>query len=101
MPVHGVGLARLEFIVSRIGVHPQACLEYAQMDAAHPDKARIREATLGAASPAEFYVHKIAEGVATIAAAFYPNPVIVRMSDFKTNEARAARRACMPRSRLG
>jgi pyruvate,water dikinase len=55
-----------------------------------PLKARIRAATLGSATPAEFYVSKIAEGVATIAAAFYPQPVIVRMSDFKTNEARRA-----------
>ena len=89
LPVHGVGLARLEFIISRIGLHPQACLDYEQMPAS-ADKARMREVTLGAASPAEFYVQRIAEGVATIAAAFYPNPVIVRMSDFKTNEVRAA-----------
>ena len=86
LPVHGVGLARLEFIISRIGLHPQACLDYEQMPAA--DKDRMRQMTLGAASPAEFYVQRIAEGVATIAAAFYPNPVIVRMSDFKTNEVR-------------
>ena len=87
LPVHGVGLARLEFIISRIGLHPQACLEYEQLPASD-DKARMREMTLGAASPAEFYVHRIAEGVATIAAAFYPTPVIVRLSDFKTNEVR-------------
>jgi pyruvate,water dikinase len=58
------------------------------MEESDPVKARIREATRGSATPAEHYVRKIAEGVATIAAAFYPNPVIVRMSDFKTNEAR-------------
>ncbi len=69
----------------------QACLEYEHRAEEDPLKARIRAATLGAASPAEYYVHKIAEGVATIAAAFYPQPVIVRMSDFKTNEARHAR----------
>ncbi len=88
LPVHGVGLARLEFIVSRIGVHPRACLEYESMDASHPNKKAIRDATLGSPTPAGYYVSKIAEGVATIAAAFYPQPVIVRMSDFKTNEAR-------------
>ena len=88
MPVHGVGLARLEFIVSRIGVHPRACLDYDSMPASSELKQRIAAACRGAPSPAEHYVRGIAEGVATIAAAFYPQPVIVRMSDFKTNEYR-------------
>ncbi len=88
MPVHGVGLARLEFIVSRIGVHPRACLDYDSMPASSELKKRIADACRGAPSPAEHYVRGIAEGVATIAAAFYPQPVIVRLSDFKTNEYR-------------
>ena len=87
MPVHGVGLARLEFIVSRIGVHPRACLDFDAMPEGEL-KACIRHACRGAASPVEHYVRSIAEGVATIAAAFFPQPVIVRMSDFKTNEYR-------------
>lgn len=85
IPNHGVGLARLEFIINRmIGVHPQALLEYATLD---PDtKAAADDQKAGYDDPVEFFVDKLAEGVATIAAAFAPEPVIVRMSDFKSNE---------------
>ncbi len=85
IPNHGVGLARLEFIINRmIGVHPNALLEYDRLD---PDvRAAIDEQMAGYASPTSFFVDKLAEGVATIAAAFAPEPVIVRLSDFKTNE---------------
>jgi len=85
LPHHGVGLARLEFIISNtIGVHPKALLEYVSM----PDDVRqaIDERAAGYASPIDFYVDKIVEGVATLAAAFSPHPVIVRLSDFKSNE---------------
>jgi len=85
LPHHGVGLARLEFIISNtIGVHPKALLEYVSM----PDDVRkaIDERTAGYAGPIDFYVDKIVEGVATLAAAFAPHPVIVRLSDFKSNE---------------
>jgi len=85
IPNHGVGLARLEFIINRmIGVHPQALLEYEQQDS--DVKAAIDDQMSGYADPVEFFVDKLAEGVATIAAAFAPEPVIVRMSDFKSNE---------------
>ncbi len=85
IPNHGVGLARLEFIINRmIGVHPQALLEYAHLDA--DTRAAIDEQMAGYADPVGFFVDKLAEGVATIAAAFAPQPVIVRMSDFKSNE---------------
>jgi pyruvate,water dikinase len=82
-----VGLARLEFIISNtIGIHPKACLEY---DRLQPDlKAQVAKQARGYANPVRFYVDKIAEGVATIAAAFWPKKVIVRMSDFKSNEYR-------------
>ncbi|HEY3584052.1 MAG TPA: phosphoenolpyruvate synthase, partial [Casimicrobiaceae bacterium] len=85
LPNEGVGLARLEFIINRnVGIHPKALLEF---DRQPPDVRRDIEARIaGYASPTEFYVAKIAEGVATIAAAFYPKPVIVRLSDFKSNE---------------
>jgi pyruvate,water dikinase len=85
IPNHGVGLARLEFIVNRmIGVHPKALLEF---DRLRPDvKDVIREQMAGYPDPIEFFVAKLAEGIASIAAAFAPNPVIVRLSDFKTNE---------------
>ena len=84
-PNQGVGLARLEFIINRmIGVHPKALLNYEQQDA--QTRALIDERTAGYASPVDFYVEKIVEGVATIAAAFYPNKVITRLSDFKSNE---------------
>jgi pyruvate,water dikinase len=85
MPNSGVGLARMEFIISNhIGVHPRALLEFDTLSPAL--QAEIREHTHGYASPVDFYVEKLAEGVATITAAFYPKPVIIRMSDFKSNE---------------
>ncbi len=85
IPNHGVGLARLEFIINRmIGVHPQALLEYDQIDA--DTRAAIDEQKAGYDDPVQFFIDKLAEGVATIAAAFAPEPVIVRMSDFKSNE---------------
>jgi pyruvate,water dikinase len=85
IPNHGVGLARLEFIINRmIGVHPQALLEYDSLDA--DTRAAVDDQMAGYADPVEFFVEKLAEGVATIAAAFAPEPVIVRMSDFKSNE---------------
>ena len=85
LPNEGVGLARLEFIINKnVGVHPKALLEF---DAQTPElKAQIAERTAGYESPTEFYVAKIVEGVATIAAAFAPKKVIVRLSDFKSNE---------------
>ncbi len=85
IPNHGVGLARLEFIINNnIGVHPKAILEYPNID---PDlKKAVESVARGHASPKAFYVDKLAEGVATIAAAFWPKPVIVRLSDFKSNE---------------
>lgn len=85
LPSHGVGLARLEFIINRmIGVHPKALLEFDQLPA--DLQLRIGEQISGYADPIDFYVEKLTEGVATIAAAFYPKPVIVRLSDFKSNE---------------
>ncbi|AVR99272.1 phosphoenolpyruvate synthase [Pseudoduganella armeniaca] len=85
VPNAGVGLARLEFIINNnIGVHPKAILEYPNID---PDlKKAVESVARGHASPKAFYVDKLAEGVATIAAAFWPKPVIVRLSDFKSNE---------------
>jgi pyruvate,water dikinase len=85
LPNEGVGLARLEFIINKnVGVHPKALIEF---DAQTSDlKAQIAERTAGYESPTEFYVAKIVEGVATIAAAFAPKKVIVRLSDFKSNE---------------
>nr|WP_269813745.1 phosphoenolpyruvate synthase [Bowmanella yangjiangensis] len=85
LPHAGVGLARLEFIINRmIGVHPKALLNYA----GQPDevKAEIDEMMAGYESPREFYIQKLVEGISTIAAAFAPEKVIVRMSDFKSNE---------------
>ena len=85
IPNHGVGLARLEFIINRmIGVHPRALLEYDQQDQ-HTREA-IDEQMAGYDDPIGFFVEKLAEGIGTIAAAFAPEPVIVRMSDFKSNE---------------
>ncbi|MBT8091415.1 MAG: phosphoenolpyruvate synthase [Gammaproteobacteria bacterium] len=85
IPNHGVGLARLEFIINRmIGVHPQALLEYDQLD--DETRAAIDDQMAGYSDPVGFFVDKLAEGVATIAAAFAPEPVIVRLSDFKSNE---------------
>jgi pyruvate,water dikinase len=85
IPNKGVGLARLEFIINRmIGVHPKALLEFDRLD---PDlRDTIRRQMAGYADPVEFYVEKLCEGVGTIAAAFAPEPVIVRLSDFKSNE---------------
>ena len=85
LPHRGVGLARLEFIINRmIGIHPRALLEYATL----PDDLKATIAPLIAAypSPREFFVQRLIEGIATIAAAFAPQPVIVRLSDFKSNE---------------
>ncbi|MCW5255831.1 phosphoenolpyruvate synthase [Verminephrobacter aporrectodeae subsp. tuberculatae] len=87
LPNEGVGLARLEFIINNnIGVHPKAILDYPQIDA--DLKQAVESVARGHASPRAFYVDKVAEGVATIAAAFWPKPVIVRLSDFKSNEYR-------------
>ena len=85
IPNHGVGLARLEFIINRmIGVHPKALLEFDQQD---PDlRELIEEHMAGYADPVSFYVNKLSEGIGTIGAAFAPKPVIVRLSDFKSNE---------------
>ncbi len=85
IPNHGVGLARLEFIINRmIGVHPRALLEFDRLDGEL--QAQIRTQMAGYADPVSFYVEKLSEGIAQIAAAFAPEPVIVRLSDFKSNE---------------
>ena len=85
LPNAGIGLARLEMIIaSHIGIHPKALLAYADQDA--DIKAKIDERIAGYAGPVEFYIERLAEGIATIAASVYPKPVIVRMSDFKSNE---------------
>ena len=88
LPHAGVGLARLEFIINRqIGIHPRALLELDRLEADKPQiAARVRERIAAYASPRDYFVQRVAEGVATIAAAFAPEPVIVRMSDFKSNE---------------
>jgi pyruvate,water dikinase len=87
LPNDGVGLARLEFIINNnIGIHPKAILDYPAVDA--DLKKAVESVARGYASPRAFYVEKLAEGVATIAAAFWPKPVIVRLSDFKSNEYR-------------
>jgi pyruvate,water dikinase len=87
LPNEGVGLARLEFIINNnIGVHPKAILDYPNIDA--DLKKAVESVARGHASPRAFYVDRVAEGVATIAAAFWPKPVIVRLSDFKSNEYR-------------
>ncbi|MBB3196341.1 phosphoenolpyruvate synthase [Roseateles terrae] len=87
MPNSGVGLARLEFIINNnIGVHPKAILDYPNVDS--DLKKAVESVARGHASPRAFYVDKLAEGIATIAAAFWPQPVIVRLSDFKSNEYR-------------
>ncbi|MFH4416360.1 MAG: phosphoenolpyruvate synthase [Neisseriaceae bacterium] len=85
LPNEGIGLARMEFIINRqIGIHPKALLNYKDLT---PElKSVIDEKTSGYASPINFYVEKIAEGIATIAASVYPKKVIVRLSDFKSNE---------------
>jgi len=85
LPHAGVGLARLEMIIaSHIGIHPNALLEYGKQDAA--TKKKIDERIAGYGDPVQFYVDRLAEGIATITASFAPHPVIVRLSDFKTNE---------------
>lgn len=87
IPNAGVGLARLEFIINNnIGVHPKAILDFPNVDAEL--KNAVEKVTRGHASPRDFFIDKLAEGVATIAAAFWPKPVIVRLSDFKSNEYR-------------
>jgi pyruvate,water dikinase len=87
LPNEGVGLARLEFIINNnIGVHPKAILDYPNVDT--DLKKAVESVARGHASPRAFYVDKVAEGVATIAAAFWPKQVIVRLSDFKSNEYR-------------
>ena len=85
IPNHGVGLARLEFIIARmIAMHPLALLNLADQSPPVRDEIELRSA--GYADPVAFYVDKLAEGIATLAAAFWPQPVIVRLSDFKSNE---------------
>ena len=85
LPNAGVGLARLEFIIARmIGIHPGAVLDYPNLSAEL--KAQVEEKAAGYATPVDFYVGKLAEGIATLGAAFAPKPVIVRFSDFKSNE---------------
>ena len=87
IPNHGVGLARLEFIINNnIGIHPKAVLDYPHIDTEL--KVAVESAARGHASPRTFFVEKLADGIATIAAAFYPKTVIVRLSDFKSNEYR-------------
>ena len=85
LPNSGVGLARLEFIVAnQIGIHPKAALNFASLE---PDVQRsVAERSSGYSDPVAFYVEKLVEGIGTLAAAFYPKPVIVRLSDFKSNE---------------
>ncbi|MEN8170010.1 MAG: phosphoenolpyruvate synthase [Pseudomonadota bacterium] len=85
LPADGVGLARLEFIINNaIKVHPRALIEFNTLD--EETQLKIEKITAGYPSPREFFVERLAEGVSTIAAAFYPRPVIVRLSDFKSNE---------------
>ena len=85
LPNHGIGLARLEFIIARmIGIHPRTVLDYPNLPAEL--KAQVEAKSAGYADPEGFYVDKMAEGIATLAAAFHPKPVIVRFSDFKSNE---------------
>jgi pyruvate,water dikinase len=87
LPNAGVGLARVEFIINNvIGIHPKAILDVDRLPASKREE--IKRRARGYATPKEFFVEKLVEGVATIAAAFWPNPVIVRLSDFKSNEYR-------------
>ena len=87
LPNAGVGLARVEFIINNvIGIHPKAILDVERLPASKREE--IKRRARGYASPKDFFVEKLAEGIATIAAAFWPNPVIVRLSDFKSNEYR-------------
>lgn len=85
LPNFGIGLARLEFIISQmIGIHPEACLNFQDLK---PDlQEEIRLKISGYDSPKQFYIDKLSEGIATLGAAFYPKPVIIRFSDFKSNE---------------
>jgi pyruvate, water dikinase len=85
LPNHGIGLARLEFIINRqIGIHPRALLE---LDSQEPElKAQIEDLIAAYDSPRDYFVKRLTEGIAMLAAAFAPEPVIVRMSDFKSNE---------------
>ena len=87
IPNHGIGLARLEFIISAmIGMHPRAALDYPNVS---PDlRKEVENRCIGYENPKVFYVDKLTEGIATLAAAFYPKKVIVRLSDFKSNEYR-------------
>jgi len=86
IPNAGVGLARLEFLISNtIGIHPKALLEFDTLEDKEL-KSQIEEKTAAYESPVEYYIERLKEGIATIAAAFYPKPVIVRLSDFKSNE---------------
>lgn len=85
LPSEGVGLARLEFIINRmIGVHPKALLNFESLPG--DIKQTVEKRIAGYSSPVDFYVDKLVEGISTLAAAFYPKPVIVRLSDFKSNE---------------
>ena len=85
LPNHGVGLARLEFIINQtIGIHPKALLQYSKQS--DEIKKQIDQRIAGYADPVSFYIEKLTEGIATLAAAFAPKPVIVRLSDFKSNE---------------
>lgn len=85
LPNHGIGLARLEFIIGNmIGIHPKALLQFSELPAALQKK--INKITAAYSSPVEFYISKLTEGIATIGAAFHPKLVIVRFSDFKSNE---------------
>ncbi len=84
IPNEGVGLARIEFIISNIGVHPNAIIQYDTLPEILKDE--VKKISSAYSSPTEFYIEKLSEGIATIGAAFYPKPVIVRFSDFKSNE---------------
>jgi pyruvate,water dikinase len=85
LPNAGIGLARLEFIIARmIGVHPKAAIDFATLPLDVKEAVKVQ--TAGYASPVEFYVEKLKEGISTLGAAFFPKPVIVRLSDFKSNE---------------
>src|SRR5699024_11069148 len=88
LPNAGVGLARLEFIINRqVGIHPRALLELERLERDEPEiAATVRSKIAAYDSPRDYFVQRVVEGVATIAAAFAPEPVIVRMSDFKSNE---------------
>lgn len=87
IPNEGVGLARLEFIINKmIGIHPKALLNYEEQS--DELKAEIDKRIVGYENPVEFYIEKLTEGISTLAAAFWPKRVIVRMSDFKSNEYR-------------